>query len=177
IIANGPPRDVIASYRQSGVNFVASTPPPIQSGGITKRAEITSIKLYDERGEETAALATGDCLTVRVECLAREHIPGAVIDVLFYDGVGNLYCHFTSLATEEGLDLGPGHHVYEFHCPVLGLLPRTYYVDAAIERANDPELVDWQYRCALLHVSGSKPLRGGSYMPDHFRPVMNGEAT
>jgi lipopolysaccharide transport system ATP-binding protein len=177
IIANGPPREVIAKYRQIGVNFVGGTPPAIQSGGITKRAEITSLKFYDKDGRETSALATGDCLTVRLECLAHERIQGAVIDVLFYDGVGALYCHFTSLATEGGVDLGAGHHSYEFHCPVLGLLPGTYYVDAAIERVNDPELLDWQYRCALLQVNFSKPLRGGSYMPHHFRPVVSAETT
>jgi ABC-type polysaccharide/polyol phosphate transport system ATPase subunit len=174
IIANGDPREVIDSYRQSGVNFVASTPPPIQKVEITKRAEITSLKFYAGRGHETAALATGDSLTVRLECKVRDRIADAVINVLFYDGISRLCCHFTSLATEGGVDLGPGHQVYEFHCPVLGLLPGTYYVDAAIERANDPELVDWQYRCALLQVNWSKPLRGGSYMPHDFRPVMSG---
>lgn len=172
IVASGPPREVIAEYQQTGVNFVGGKPPAIQSGGITKRAEITSLKFYGEDGRETSALATGNSLTVRLECCAHERIPDAVIDVLFYDGVGELHCHFTSLATEEGVTLTPGRHVYEFHCPVLGLLPGTYYVDAAIERANDPELVDWQYRCALLQVNWSKPLRGGSYMPHHFRPVV-----
>ena len=171
-VASGPPREVIAEYQQTGVNFVGGKPPAIQSGGITKRAEITSLKFFGEDGRETSALATGNSLTVRLECQARERISDAVIDVLFYDAVGKLYCHFTSLATEENLNLGPGRHTYEFHCPVLGLLPGTYYVDAAIERANDPELVDWQYRCALLQVNWSKPLRGGSYMPHHFRPVV-----
>lgn len=171
IIADGPPREVIARYRQTGINFVASAPPTIQSTGITKRAEITALKFHDADGRETAALATGDGLTVRLECEARELIKDAVIDVLFYDGVGKLYCHFTSLATAPQLDLTPGRHVYEFACPMVGLLPGTYYVDAAIERANDPELVDWQYRCALLQVNWSKPLRGGSYMPHQFRPA------
>jgi lipopolysaccharide transport system ATP-binding protein len=175
VIADGPPREVIAKYRQTGINFVGSTPPAIQSGGITKRAEITSLKFFDQNGCETTARATGDCLTVRLECHAHASIPGAVIDVLFYDGVGELYCHFTSRTMDEGIDLAPGHHVYEFHCPVLGLLPGTYYVDAAIERVNDPELVDWQYRCALLQVNGSKPLRGGSYMPHEFRSVGSAE--
>jgi ABC-type polysaccharide/polyol phosphate transport system ATPase subunit len=176
IIADGPPRQVIACYRQSGVNFVPSTPPTVVSGGITKRAEVTSLKFYDEQGREAAALSTGECLTVRIECQVHERVAGAVIDVIFYDGTGNLDCHFTSKATDGELDLKPGRHIYEFHCPVLGLLPGTYYVDASIERANDPELVDWQYRCALLQVNGNKPLRGGSYMPHHFRPVMNAES-
>ena len=173
IIADGSPRQVIAEYRQSGVNFVASTPPAIHGGTISKRAEITSLNFFDEGGREAATLSTGECLTVRVECQANDRIADAVINVLFYDGAGKLDCHFTSLATAERLELKSGRHVYEFHCPVLGLLPGTYYVDATIERASDPEVVDWQYRCALLQVNGSKPLRGGSYMPHQFRPVVN----
>ena len=173
IIADGAPRQVIAQYRQSGVNFVASAPPATVGGTITKRAEITSLKFYDDGGREAATLATGECLIVRVECQANDRIADAVINVLFYNGAGKLDCHFTSMETEGELDMGMGRHVYEFHCPVLGLLPGTYYVDAAIERSSDPELVDWQYRCALLQVNGAKPLRGGSYMPHQFRPVVS----
>jgi ABC-type polysaccharide/polyol phosphate transport system ATPase subunit len=171
IIATGSPREVIARYRQSIANFVSSSPPPEQSAGITRRAEITSLRFFDANGCETNAFATGEPATVRVECSAREGVPDAVLGVFFLSAEGQLVCNFSSMASQEQVEVEPGRSVYEFYCPAFGLQPGTYFVDAAIERRNTPELVDWQYRCALLLVNQGKPVRGGFYMPHQFFPV------
>ncbi len=172
ITACGSPREVIAQYRQSPVNFVSSTPPPEQAGGITKRAKITALRFHDLAGQETVNLATGEPVTIRLECAARERIADAVLGVFVYSATERLVCHFSSAISTDEVELKPGANSYEFYCPVLGLQPGTYYVDVAIERRDNPELVDWQYRCALLLVGQGKPVRSDFFMPHRFYPVM-----
>ncbi len=171
IVASGSPREVIAHYRQAAVNFVASAPPPGAGAGITKRAEITSLKFYDSAGRETSAFITGEPLIARIECFARERIPDAVLGIFFYSEQDDLRCHFNSTVSRDGFDLEPGRRAYEFYCPALGLQAGTYLIDAAIERSRDPELVDWQYRCALLLVNQGMPVRGDIYVPHQFYPA------
>ncbi len=175
VVANGSPREVIAHYRQSTINLAGAAPPPEQLEDITKRAEITSLRFFDGAGQEVAAVATGEAVTVRVECSARERIPDAVFGVFFYNGEGDLSCHFNSLASQAGIELAPGRSSYEFYCPALWLQPGTYLADAAIERQRDPELVDWQYRCAVLQISQGKPVRGNVYIPHQFFPASGEE--
>lgn len=176
IVANGAPHEVITQYRQAAVQFTASAPPKARRAGITKRAEITALKFYNAAGQESVTFTTGEPMTVRLECQVREYLPDAVLSLFFYAADGNFICHFSSQDSQERVELKSGKHVYEFYCPVLGLQSGTHYVDAAIERHGVTELVDWQYRCALLLVEQGRPVRGGIYVPHQFSALPAAEA-
>lgn len=169
IAAEGAPAQVIAEYRRTGVNPVGQAAPAQAS--VTRRAEITALRLLDERGQPQPGFYTGAPLTVQLEYRVHAPVPDAVLGVFFYNGDEQLQCQFTSQVTGAALRLTPGRHAYEFHCAELGLQPGTYFLDASIEREHDPELLDWQYRCALLQVSAGKPVRGQFYTPHQVRPL------
>lgn len=171
VVADGAPREVIAQYRHSAAEFISNTRLSDVGMPMTKQAEVTSLRFYDDAGRETITFTTGAPLIARIECHASAPIPDAVLGVFFYTHKDEMICHFSSLEQGTDVALPAGRSVYEFHCPALGLQPGTYHVDVAIERRDSTELVDWQYHCALLMVADGKPVRGNVYIPHRFQAL------
>jgi lipopolysaccharide transport system permease protein len=65
--------------------------------------------------------------------------------------------------------------VIEFFCAELGLQPGFYYADAIVKRKGEDNEMDWQYRCAVLHVDHSKSVPGSFYAPHQWRLIQNDE--
>jgi ABC-type polysaccharide/polyol phosphate transport system ATPase subunit len=171
VIAEGAPHTVIAEYRQAALNLAAPAPLPDQAAGLTRRAEITGLRMLDAHGREQTSFATGEPLTVQLEYRVQAEVSDALLNVFFFDSAEQLQCQLTSLVDAGPLALTPGRYAHEFHCAELGLQPGTYYIEASIERHATAELLDWQFRCALIQVRPGKEVRGQFYTPHQSRRI------
>lgn len=170
VVANGAPRDVIAEYQRRATTFVASAP---QAAKLSKEAEITSLAFYDSEGGEATAFRTGEPTAVQVNYTAHEPIRDVDFEVFLTsanEGGEERYCHLTTGLSNEPINLEAGTGTVEFSCAELGLLPRMYFVDAAIIHRGQPlgSAIDWQHRCATLRVDPGKMVRGSFYMPHEW---------
>jgi len=169
VVASGAPAEVIAEYRRTANDFVPSGPPSWSNEQMSRRAEITSLDFYDAVGRETSTASTGSPVTVRLKYKSHEQIPDAIFEVFFYASNGELKCQLSTGLSHGRIDLEAGRGEVEFSCAELGLQVDTYYIDAAIQRHEPSELIDWQYRCAMFHVGAGKVSRGTFYMPHEWR--------
>ena len=183
VIADGPPREVIAEYQRTASQISTPATSGPYAGATSKQAEITFLAFYDAAGQETTVFRTGDPVTASVQYEVREPVFDAVIEALIYSADGELSCHLTSRLSNGRIDLSPGTGKVELFCDELGLQPGLYYVNTEIWQQGAPghdgatQLVDSQSRRAMLRVDPGKIVHGSFYMPHEWRFVREGEAT
>jgi len=119
-------------------------------------------------------LRTGAPATLRVEYVARQPLPNAVVDVYFGPVTGAYapWCQLTTASLGDGprLDINAGSGAVEFEIDGLGLQPDIYYVTATIrENAASTTTVDRKIRCLTLRVEPGTAAGGGYYMPHRWR--------
>ena len=183
VIADGPPREVIAEYQRTASQISTPATSGPYAGATSKQAEITFLAFYDAAGQETTVFRTGDPLTASIQYTVHEPVFDAVIEALIYSADGELSCHLTSRLSNKRIDLSPGTGKVELFCDELGLQPGIYYVNTEIWQQGVPghdgatQLVDSQSRRAMLRVDPGKVVHGSFYMPHEWRFVREGEAT
>ena len=170
IIAAGPASEITARYQHTG-GFGGAGNGKVQ---ITREAEITSVTCHG--AHHAATLRTGAPATLRVEWLAHQPLPNAVVDVYFAPvaGASAPWCQLTTASLDDGprLDIEAGRGAVEFEVGALGLQPDIYHVTATIrENAASTTTVDRKIRCLTLRVDPGTAARGGFYMPHQWQHV------
>ena len=175
VAAEGRPRDVITQYERA-VN-ATMTPSRLETrrDAPSGPVEIIGLTFHDYGGRQAAHAITGSPLTARVEFAATEAVGDVTFEIFFYSHDGKLHCQYSTALSGEPIDLGQGEGVVEFFCPELGLQPGFYYADAVVKRNGEDEEIDWQYRCAVLHVDYSKNVLGSFYAPHQWRIIQRNE--
>ncbi len=174
ILMSGPPKEVINGYGRLLSERSATAPQGIE---VTKDpiAEVLSISIYDQAGEECTLFSTGDYLRAVVKYKVHQPIKNAAIEVYFLANWGSLHTHFT---TEVGprLDLEPGTGEIEFICPELSLEMASFDIEVAIKlRATSlGDDIDRKH-VAVINVQVGWPIHGVYFMPHtwHIRAALN----
>lgn len=130
----------------------------------SKEAEILSLEFLDETGQPAQVVRTGQPLRIRMGFQTRGRLAGTGFNLYFRGADGTLQCQFSTWLSGNSLDVPAGGGVLEFRCDELGLQPGSYMIDATIEQ-HGRDVLDWQYRCATLHVNSGKDIRGAFYHP------------
>ncbi|HXG64629.1 MAG TPA: Wzt carbohydrate-binding domain-containing protein, partial [Blastocatellia bacterium] len=172
LVAEGPPHEVIAQYRHSLTKFVPSRSQP------DREAEIISLSLRDERGQEATAFYTGGPIRIRLEFVAHRRLEDVGFELFLHSASWDRYCHLTTELSDSPIDLEPGGGAIDFSCNELGLQPGMYYISATIIHRGRSmgEAIDWRPECAAFHVDPGKVVRGSFYMPSRWQVVSNGGA-
>jgi ABC-type polysaccharide/polyol phosphate transport system ATPase subunit len=166
IVADGPPREVIARYA-SGARLATAgetaLDAPVSLGRVT---------LHDARGGERNVFHAGDALGVRVEVSAREAVEDVVLEVALLSAQGEFLCQLAAGAEDgPGLRMSPGRAVLDFACPSIALPPGVYVLDAAVRRRVGPDggVLHRKTQCAMLRVDHGRPVTGQLYMAHEWR--------
>jgi ABC-type polysaccharide/polyol phosphate transport system ATPase subunit len=170
VAAYGPAREITTKYLELGARLGSSAGSP--STG-TPQAEITSVTCH-AAAHRDAPLRTGHPVVVRVEYVAREPIPNAIVEIYFAPVDGGVYapwCQLTTAALDgAGAHLETGRGVVEFEVEALALQPDLYFATATIRDSVATETtVDRKIRCLTLKVEPGTGARGGYYMPHRWR--------
>ena len=180
VVAAGPPRDVIATYQEVGGRYATAEerPPDLV---LTHQAEITSVTCWAADGRPAASLRTGAATKIRVEYVAHEPLPDAVIEVYFLAVNGGAYlpwCQLTTASTAGSGIVLNGAGAVEFDVDPVTLLPGMYYLSVNITDNRPPRnAIDVQMRALTLRVDEGRPVRGSFYMPHRWRQLTPAAAT
>ena len=180
VVASGPPREVITTYQEVGSRYATADgrPPDLV---LTHEAEITSVTCSAADGCPAASLRTGAAAKVRVEYVAHQLVPDAVIEVYCLAVNGGAYLPWCQLTTASmagsGITLNTGPGAIEFEVDPVTLLPGMYYFSANITNNQPPRnAIDVQMRALTLRVDEGQPVRGSFYMPHRWRQLTSASA-
>jgi len=167
LIGEGSPAEMVAKYQETSA-FVQSQ---IRQHELGKEriAEVTAVQFVNDTGEPTNRFQTGYPLRVRLAYKAVKRIEKGVFGIYFCLEGGGVACQFSTAATGDMIDIETGPGTIEFACPVLGLQPGSYHIDATIERLGEPDFIDWHYRCAVISVEKGKVLKGNFVIPHSWQ--------
>jgi ABC-type polysaccharide/polyol phosphate transport system ATPase subunit len=165
IVLDGPPRDVIARYAEEVGRAVFA--PDGAADADRGPVVVTHVGLREPGGRPTSTFRTGDPVVVRVELLAHQVVPDAVVELSFRSLDDELQCEFATDEGGQGLRLTPGAGAVDFHCASVTLPPGVYALDAAVRRQGTTGGValDARRHCAMLRVDPGRQVRGRVYMP------------
>jgi ABC-type polysaccharide/polyol phosphate transport system ATPase subunit len=180
IVAGGPPRDVITTYQEVGSQYATADerPPDVV---LTREAEITSVTCWAADGRPATTLRTGAATKIRVDYVAHESVPDAVIEVYWLAVNGGAYlpwCQLTTASTAgSGVPLHTGSGAVEFDVDPVTLAPGMYYLSVNITNNRPPRnAIDLQMRALTLRVDEGQPVRGSFYMPHRWRQLTHAPA-
>jgi ABC-type polysaccharide/polyol phosphate transport system ATPase subunit len=163
IVASGQPREVITEYVRTTITSAPLAALHAAPSNLPPSVEIKSIDFH-HRGNGAHAFTTGGPIRARLKCEVREPVADTVFEVFFYSLDGDLSSQLTTELSGSRIDLKPGTYALEFSCPVMGLQPGVYQVDATVKQRGAPQDLDWQYRCATLRIEPGKKVRGSFFM-------------
>lgn len=164
IVANGPPRDVIAQYAtlpiaRNEAGFGSSTPKPAACTGISFRSAIP--------GRD--GIRTGDPLIARFDYEAHERLSCVAFNLSFWWHSGYLCAQLSTALDGGSIRLEAGRGFVEFLCPALAMQPGMYRVDACIMQGSS--VIDKRERCSILRVDPGKVILGDFYMPHTWQLI------
>jgi ABC-type polysaccharide/polyol phosphate transport system ATPase subunit len=170
VIAEGPPRKIIAEYERI---VVEGARPPAGDGaeaGSAKSVEIGGVTFYDGNGQQTTTFSVGDPVRAEIAYTVNAHVDDVVFEASFYSVYGHLRCKITTEHSGETVDLSPGMGLIEFFCPELGLLMGTYHVEVLVRHRDKPSFdnIDAK-RDGVLSVDQAFLIPGGFYMPHAWK--------
>jgi ABC-type polysaccharide/polyol phosphate transport system ATPase subunit len=133
----------------------------------TREAVVTSLRFYDELGNECLSFETGKPMKAVLNYRVDRPVSDVMFEVQFYSQEGHLITFFTSETTGEQIDLEPGEGSIEFDCSSVGLGPAVYLVDTGIRNRLAPYGIDidWRRRCIAVRIDYDRHLRNTFYMP------------
>jgi ABC-type polysaccharide/polyol phosphate transport system ATPase subunit len=177
IAAEGPARDVINQYQEVGASYTPSQHHAVADAILSKEAEITSVTCHDDQDRAGVVFQTGAPMRVRLEYLAHQPIPDAVVEVYIFpvlSGLSGPWCQMTTSGRDGeamGLEAGPG--AVEFDIDELSFLPGMYHISATIVHAGQAlgTAIDYQNQCLTLRVDAGTLRRGNFYMPHRWRSL------
>jgi ABC-type polysaccharide/polyol phosphate transport system ATPase subunit len=166
IEADGDPDETIELYQSLSQQLGAHA----QGSHVqepTREAVVTSLRFYDEFGNECLSFETGKPMRAVLNYRVDRAVSDVMFEVQFYSQEGHLVTFFTSETTGEQIDLEPGEGSMEFDCSSVGLGPAVYLVDTGIRKRLAPYGIDidWRRRCIAVRIDYDRHLRNTFYMP------------
>ena len=172
VIADGPAREVIATYQEMGRMRTTTEEAVTAAPAAPGEAEIKDIQVLDGHGDRVTAMRTGDAVKIRIHYKANTRIPDAVFDVYVYSivhGQHGPWCQLTTLTPDhEGIALEAGPGVIEFDISELAIQPSECRLSAGIRHSHHAPggyTMDWWQDFATLQVQPGREVRGTFYLP------------
>ncbi len=137
IIMDGPPRDVVNYYHQA-----METEEEASERG-NRKIEITSVRLLNDKGEESKDFDTGSSISIQVYYRCEELIEDPVFGFSLDD-----YRGFTAFGTNtalKGIEMGTieGEGMVEFDLKSLPMLDGRYLVSVAVHSRDGEVVYHW----------------------------------
>lgn len=168
VVAQGPPVEIINTYRQHGAPPDAGAPG---ANAASTDVELTGAEILTLDGARPMFVRTGDPLAVRVHYRTGVALDGMVIETFFYSPDGRvLFCQQTTALEPAALTLPRGDGAIEFDWDELPLQPGRYTMAVSCRRAESPRVMAWMTGPSL-EVRDGKRVQGHFYAPHRWRHV------
>ena len=116
-------------------------------------------------GEPCTSFATGDCLEVRIDYEAREHLKAPAVGIAFYGGDGTCYTGTNTVTSGFEIDHLEGRGTLRFRMDHLPFLPGLYRVRVDLHDRH-MGVIDSLPTAAHLRVEGGS-FAAGLFAPAH----------
>ena len=173
ITAEGAPAEMLQRYREEVLSSKLSQGNGAKVESHDGPIQITRLELHDGNGQATAAIQTGEPLTVEIGFRAKQTIkdPAFRIAIERLDG---LLCHATS-SRQQGLTLTnlSGERSIKLEYPEVTLLPNLYQVIVEVFEGNNPLPVVVLRQGCFFQVTSQQSSQGAVHL--EHRWSLNGQ--
>jgi lipopolysaccharide transport system ATP-binding protein len=166
----GPSEEAINIYIKETLehkvrNFIKKETDKFPS---SKKAEIISLKFYDQNGNEISFIESGQELHIILECIMREELHHPIFGVNFYDNSGFMYCANSDYENVSFEEPPLGKLRIKITIPHLHLPTNNYLCSAIISEESIDNLIDWHNMAYRLVVGRAKKARGAIKLPTQW---------
>lgn len=131
----------------------------------TKKAELTTLRLYDGDWNEIDHIESGQELNIVLECKVRERLEKPIFGVNFYDGAGFMYCANNHYEQVDLDDIPLGKVRIKVNIPAFHLPLNRYLISTVIAEKSPENLIDWRDMEYRLLVGRARNARGSIKLP------------
>jgi lipopolysaccharide transport system ATP-binding protein len=166
VTATGTAAETISAYHRSMTTEIVQSPEysPLAREGVVKLTGLTTA------APSKAGIArTGDPLvtTLRYEATRSMRVQ---FELSYYSEDGKTLIASTATpGGEDAITVDSRGGEIEFACPMLPLMPGSYYMGAVAREASSGHVVDWWDGGTMLRVEAGGALRGQLFIPHDWR--------
>jgi hypothetical protein len=125
-----------------------------------KKAEIISLKFFDQDSNETSFIESGQEINIALDCILREELNNPIFGVNFYGDVGFMYCANSYYEDVRFEEYPLGKIRVKINIPHLHLPTHSYLCSVIIAEESITNLIDWHDMAYRLAVGRAKNARG-----------------
>ncbi len=143
----------------------------------SREAEITSVKFFDDKGQESYDFKTGDSLKIRMDYKAKKRIKKPVFGIAIYKEDGTL---LTGPNTSTGgceIDWIEGKGFVEYTVDSIPFLPGSYIFSVSIYDFSLRHAYDHLEKCLVFNVVESREVKekfGTLFIPSQWNHERKG---
>jgi ABC-type polysaccharide/polyol phosphate transport system ATPase subunit len=176
VVRDGHPRTVVDEYVKLAFSDGSSGD---RSPDESQPHELQVEEIKDARcltvsftaPDSSGSVRTGYPMVASIAYEAACRISDAVFRISLYWPSGYLCAQLTNESSGH-ISLEAGTGTFEFHCPVLPVVPGLYRVDVTIQTSGGRE-IDLRQRCATLCVEAGKDVAGDFYIENSWNVRKN----
>jgi lipopolysaccharide transport system ATP-binding protein len=136
---------------------------------VKKKAELRSLKFFDQNWNEVSFIESGQTLNVILDCEIKEELKNPIFGVNFYGNSGFMYCansYYENINFEKCL---LGNMRIKIHIPYFHLPTNNYRCSVTISEESVSNLIDWHDMAYNLVVGRNKNSRGSIKLPTKWK--------
>jgi ABC-type polysaccharide/polyol phosphate transport system ATPase subunit len=145
----------------------------------SREAEITSIKFFDDKDQETYDFKTGDYLKIRMDYKAKEKIKKPIFGIAIYKEDGTLLTGPNNRTGDCEIDWIEGEGFVEYIINELPFLPGSYIFSVSIYDFSLRHAYDHLEKCLIFNVVESRKVKekfGTIYIPSEWKHHQKGNS-
>jgi len=145
----------------------------------SQEASITSVKFFDDRGQETYDFKTGDYLKIRMDYQAKKKIEKPVFGIALYKEDGTLLTGPNNRTGNCEIDWIEGSGSVEYTVKELPFLPGGYLFSVSIYDFSLRHAYDHLEKCLVFNVVESQKVKekfGTLSIPSKWKHVQKGNS-
>lgn len=145
----------------------------------SREAEITSIKFFDDKDQETYDFKTGDYLKIRMDYKAKEKIKKPIFGIAIYKEDGTLLTGPNNRTGDCEIDWIEGQGFVEYIINELPFLPGSYIFSVSIYDFSLRHAYDHLEKCLIFNVVESRKVKekfGTLYIPSEWKHHQKGNS-
>lgn len=143
----------------------------------SREAEITDVKFFDDRDNETYSFKCGDFLKIRFDYTAKKKIKNPIFGIAFYRENGILLTGPNTGTGDCDIDWIEGEGSIEYTIDSLPFLPGSYLFSVSIYDDSLRHAYDHLEKCLIFNVVESRKVKekfGTFYIPSEWKHFQKG---
>jgi ABC-type polysaccharide/polyol phosphate transport system ATPase subunit len=182
VAADGPARDVIATYQEVNRARVEPESETATQFATSGEVKLTGLVCLGEHGDAVDTVTTGSPVTFRLSYVAHVPLASVVFELEVCSRLsGHLgpWCQLTTASPGgDGISLHAGSGVVQFDVPCFGLQPADCSVSIRVARPGTAvgTAIAWWHEALWLRILPGRRVRGTFLQPHTWRLLQESSA-